>query len=150
MATLYLDTGALVKLYIVEDGSAFVQKRAAQARAILVNPLQETELRNAILAAGGRRTITPQAARDTLANFDEDLAAGYFTREQPDWPKLWGRADELARRHTPRLLCRTLDILHVAAAEQCGADQIITGDQRQQRLAKAINLPVIKIPQNAR
>lgn len=146
MATVYLDTGALVKLYVVEDGSDFVQKRAARAAFLPINPLQTTELRNAVLAAGGRGAITPAAARDTLANFDEDLEAGYFQRIHPDWEKLWARADELARRHTPRVLCRTLDILHVAAAEQCGADQIITGDRRQQRLAKATGLSVIKIP----
>ena len=150
MATVYLDTGALVKLYVVEDGSHFVQKRAAAAGTLPINPLQETELRNAVLAAGGRGAITPAAARETLANFDEDLDAGYFHRNRPDWDKLWVRADELARRHTQRLLCRTLDILHVAAAEQCGADQIITGDQRQQRLAKAIGLTVVKIPQTGR
>jgi len=31
MAKVYFDTGALVKLYIVEPGSAFVQNRAQRA-----------------------------------------------------------------------------------------------------------------------
>jgi len=150
MAKIYLETGALVKLYIVETGSDFVQKRAAKAGALPLNQLQATELRNAVLAAGGRGTITPQAARETLANFDEDLSAGYFVREETDWDRLWLRADELARKHTPSLLCRTLDILHIAAAEQCGADQILTGDLRQQQLAKAVGMSVIKLPLQAR
>ncbi len=150
MAKVYLDTGALVKLYIVEAGSEFVQKRAALAESLPVNPLQETELRNAILAAAGRRAITRESARETLSNFDEDLSAGIFVRERLDWDRLWRRSAELAQLHTPRLLCRTLDILHVAAAEYCGADQIITGDLRLQNLAKAIGLAVIKIPTAAR
>jgi hypothetical protein len=34
----------------------------------------------------------------------------------------------------------------VAAAELSGADQIVTGDQRQQKLAKAIGMAVVKVP----
>jgi len=32
MSKVYFDTGALVKLYIVEPGSAFVQRQAQKAR----------------------------------------------------------------------------------------------------------------------
>jgi predicted nucleic acid-binding protein len=146
MAKHYLDTGALVKLYIVEPGSTFVQERVRRAEELPLNALQETEVRNAILAAGGRRVISRDAMKRTLANFDEDARSGVFAREDPDWAWLWRRADLLARQHTPRILCRTLDILHVAAAELCRADQFLTGDHRQQRLAKAAGLSVIKIP----
>ena len=132
MAKIYFDTGALVKLYIVEPGSTFVQNKARRAEVIPINPLQETELRKAM--------------RRSLDNFDEDLATGVFTRETPEWPWIYRRADLLARQYTPRFLCRTLDILHVAAAELCGADQIVTGDQRQQKLAKAIGMAVVKVP----
>ena len=132
MAKVYFDTGALVKLYIVEPGSTFVQNKARRAEVIPINPLQETELRKAM--------------RRSLDTFDEDLATGVFTRETPEWPWIYRRADLLARQYTPRFLCRTLDILHVAAAELCGADQIVTGDQRQQKLAKAIGMAVVKVP----
>lgn len=146
VAKVYFDSGALVKLYIVEPGSTFVQNKARRAEVIPINPLQETELRNAILAAGGRRSIAREAMRRSLDNFEEDLATGVFIRETPEWPWIYRRADLLARQYTPRFLCRTLDILHVAAAELCGADQIVTGDQRQQKLAKAIGMAVVKVP----
>ena len=146
MAKTYFDTGALVKLYIVEHGSEFVQNAAQRVGIIGINPLQETELRNAILAAQGRRIISREAARRSLDNFEEDLQTGVFFRESPEWAWIYRRADIMARQYTPRLLCRTLDILHVAAAELAGADRIITGDQRQQKLAKAIGLKVVKIP----
>ena len=150
MAKVYFDTGALVKLYIVEPGSVFVQNRAQRAGVIPINPLQETELRNAILAAGGRRVIGREAMRRSLDNLDEDLSTGVFTRETPEWPWIYRRADLLARQYTPRFLCRALDILHVAAAELSGADQIVTGDQRQQKLAKAIGISVVKVPSTGR
>lgn len=146
MARVYFDTGALVKLYVVEPGSAFVQTMARRAGIIGLNPLQETELRNAILAAGGGRIIGREAMRRSLANLDEDLETGVFTRETPDWAWIYRRADLLARQYTARFLCRTLDILHVAAAELSGADRILTGDHRQQKLAKAIGMPVVKLP----
>jgi predicted nucleic acid-binding protein len=146
MAKTYFDTGALVKLYIVERGSDFVQNIARRTGAIGINPLQETELRNAILAAEGRRTVSREAARCSLDNFEEDLQNGVFIRESPEWAWVYRRADILARQYTPRFLCRTLDILHIAAAELSGAERIVTGDQRQQKLAKAIGLKVAKVP----
>lgn len=146
MAKTYFDTGALVKLYIVENGSTFVQNLARRSGVIGLNPLQETELRNAILAASGRQTISREAARRSLDNLDEDLQTGVFFRESPDWTWIYRRADLMARQYTPRFLCRTLDILHVAAAELSCADRIVTGDQRQQKLARAIGLKVLKIP----
>lgn len=150
MVKVYFDTGALVKLYVVEQGSTFVQQRARRAGVIPLNPLQETELRNALLAAGGRRMISREAMQRSLANLDEDLQIGVFTRETPDWAWIHRRADLLAHQYTPRFLCRTLDILHVAAAELSGAGQIVTGDQRQQKLAKAIGMSVIKVPATGR
>jgi predicted nucleic acid-binding protein len=146
MAKTYFDTGALVKLYIVERGSDFVQNIARRTGAIGINPLQETELRNAILAAEGRRTVSREAARRSLDNFEEDLQNGVFIRESPEWAWVYRRADILARQYTPRFLCRTLDILHIAAAELSGAERIVTGDQRQQKLAKATGLKVAKVP----
>ena len=146
MSKTYFDTGALVKLYIVERGSDFVQNIARRTGAIGINPLQETELRNAILAAEGRRIVSREAARRSLDNFEEDLQNGVFIRESPEWAWVYRRADILARQYTPRFLCRTLDILHIAAAELSGAERIVTGDQRQQKLAKATGLKVAKVP----
>ena len=98
------------------------------------------------LAAEGRRTISREAARRSLENFDEDLQSGVFIRESLDWSWIYRRANLMARQYTPRFLCRTLDILHVAAAEMTGADRLVTGDQRQQKLARAVGLKVVKIP----
>jgi len=49
---------------------------------------------------------------------------------------------DLARRHVARLGCRTLDTLHVACALELGAQQFLTFDQRQEKLAKAVGLSV--------
>ncbi len=145
MSKLYLDTGALVKLYLVEPGTEFVQNKAEMAECLPLNPLQELELRNALLAAHGRGWIDKDALSGTLENLEEDIREGYLARESPDWSLLWKRAGVLAKRHTPELLCRTLDILHVAAAEVSEADEVVTGDQRQLKLCQAIGFPVVEI-----
>lgn len=137
---LYLDTSALVKLYILEPGSEAVQARCQQADELILGPLQETELRNAILAACGRDIIDKVTMGKTLNNLEADLAGGAYKRHQPDWPLVWQRSNGLATAHTPEILCRTLDILHVAIAEQAECTLVITGDERQFALCQAIGL----------
>jgi len=68
MRKLYLDTGALVKLYVVEPGSEFVQDKAEKADGLPLNPLQELELRNALLAAHGRGWMDKNALERTMKN----------------------------------------------------------------------------------
>ena len=146
MAKTYFDTGALVKLYILEPSSAWVQRRAKAASSIPLNQLQETELRNAVYAAAGRHVLSAPAAQRALAHLDADIRQGVLALELPPWPAVWQRAAHLARLHTPRMLCRTLDVLHVAAAEACGADLVVTGDQRQFRLCQALGIPAARVP----
>ncbi|MGC6455793.1 MAG: type II toxin-antitoxin system VapC family toxin [Coraliomargaritaceae bacterium] len=144
---LYLDIGALIKLYIAENGSEWVQRHCQQGQALLLCPLQLVELRNAILAAAGRNIISKEAMQMTLRHLDQDLADDIFKSFQPNWLHVWQRADSLARQYTPKLLCRTLDILHVAIAESERADLLITGDKRQYALCKKTGIKVKQIPQ---
>ena len=146
MTKVYFDTGALVKLYIVESGSAYVERKARAASLIPLNQLQETELRNAIHAAVGRKTIPAAAGALALEHLDNDLRSGVLATTSIDWGTTWTRAAHLARLHTTKILCRTLDILHVAAAESCGCDLFVTGDERQFRLCKAVGVPVARVP----
>jgi len=146
MSNVYFDTGAMVKLYIVEPGSEFVHRKARAASSIPLNEFQETELRNAIHAAVGRKTIAAAAGALALGHLETDIRDGVLTTTPVDWSAAWSRAAHLARLHTAKILCRTLDILHVAAAESCGADLVVTGDERQFRLCKAVGLPVARVP----
>jgi predicted nucleic acid-binding protein len=146
MTKVYFDTGALVKLYIVESGSSYVERKAQAASLIPLNQLQETELRNAIHAAVGRKTIPAAAGALALEHLDDDLRSGVLATTSINWGSTWTRAAHLARLHTAKILCRTLDILHVAAAEATEADLFVTGDERQFRLCKADGLRVASVP----
>lgn len=143
---LYLDTSALVKLYIAEPGSEELQARCHLAEDLILCPLQETELRNAILAAGGRGLLNQATMRKTLKNLESDLSAGCYKPHNPDWPLVWQHSNELAAAYTPKFLCRTLDILHVAIAKTTDCTCLITGDERQLALCEAINLKAERVP----
>ncbi|MFM8831831.1 MAG: hypothetical protein ACKOHM_12615 [Spartobacteria bacterium] len=41
--------------------------------------------------------------------------------------------------------CRTLDLLHIATAEPCGAYEFVTGDARQAKAARFCGLDVVEI-----
>jgi hypothetical protein len=53
---------------------------------------------------------------------------------------VWVRASDLSARHTTRIGCRSLDILHVAAALELGAVRFLSFDGRQRQLARRAGL----------
>src|SRR5262249_7796597 len=55
------------------------------------------------------------------------------------------RAERLARRHAAALGPRSLDTLHVAAAQALGISELVTGDRGQSSLAKAAGLTSILV-----
>ncbi len=55
------------------------------------------------------------------------------------------RVLELSESHTERVGCRTLDIIHVAAALLLRSEVFLTGDFRQARVAEAEGLDVVMI-----
>jgi len=143
MKRLYLDSGALVKLYVFEPGSEAVQAALADVRQLSLNPLQETEVRTAIHAAAGRGLLDGAVAGRALAFFDQDVLDGRWIRSEFDWAHVWERTRSLSDLHASATLCRTLDLLHIALAQADHAGAIITGDKRQAEVCRRIAFPVI-------
>jgi predicted nucleic acid-binding protein len=59
------------------------------------------------------------------------------------WRAALNTTGELSRKHTPKLGCRSLDVLHVASAIELNLRYFVTFDLRQQQLAKAVGLKLI-------
>ncbi len=137
---LYLDTSALLKLYIREDGSDVVQAAIeSQDEPLPVWELQEMELINALRLKVFWKEITKAQAERQIELFDERKAKGlyYFPRIsravlQADFRRI--------SAETARSGCRTLDILHVACALQLGASRFLSFDARQLELAGKFGL----------
>lgn len=139
---IYLDTSALIKLYVLEAGSAEVQALVvAQSDPLPVWELQEMEMINALKLKVFWKEISEADAAAQIARFHTRQSNGMY-----HMPEL-GRSDLLDRyrqlsAHTPTLGCRTLDILHVAAAALLRADLFVSFDQRQRQLAELAGLNV--------
>lgn len=135
MTFLYLDTSALVKCYIAEDGSDDVIALMADAAAVATSLVTRTEVAAAL----------SKAVRDDRVDEDEaQRAHRKFLQEWPDFGRvpvtdaLVERADALAWEHG----LRAYDSVQLAAALACedmvgalGVDVVLATFDRQLRKA---------------
>ena len=142
---LYLDTGALVKLYVEEEHTLEVIKLVQEARTLSLNLLQETELITALWAQHGRGNLSALTVNKILNDFNSDIDAFRLIRIAIDWDEAWESAKKLSCSYTAETLARTLDILHVAIAKQLQAKEFVTGDKRQAEIAKRAQLNVFEL-----
>jgi predicted nucleic acid-binding protein len=78
----------------------------------------------------------------SIAAFEQDIATGRWQCPVYTAATVEQKADELSAIHSAVLGCRTLDIIHVAAALVIGANEFITFDGRQGAMAKQAGLTV--------
>ncbi len=133
---LYVDTSAIVKLYVNEDHSLEVAdwlKRNNEA--IPWSGFHSLEFTNAIHLKEFRREITPDESQHIKARFSEHEERGVYYRPELDWAETFGLAVDLSARYTIETGTRALDILHVAAALTLKADRFLTFDERQSKIA---------------
>lgn len=104
---------------------------------------QGIEVRNAIRLKRFRGEISPVQLRSALRMLAEDERLGRWQRPQLDLNETLRRAELLSRKYVPSLGCRTLDIVHVAAALVLGAVDFVSFDGRQRQLAKKAGLRVL-------
>lgn len=140
---LYVDTGILTKWYLPEaDSSAALTLRDRFSPPALLTSLHRLELAN----AWQLKIFRDELSADTVALARQDLLAdiraGLWHAPFESLAEIYSRAESLAEKHSARLGTRSMDILHVAAAENLNASQFITGDKRQAQLADAIGLPL--------
>jgi len=142
---IYLDTSALLKLYVREDASELVQELVtSQEDPLPIWEFQQFEFMNALQLKVFWKEISPGDA-DRLGDlFDQRMRRGQYYCPHIDRAELMLTFRSLAR-WTPETGCRTMDILHVACALQIAPQIFVSFDQRQQNLARKANLNVHKL-----
>lgn len=141
----YADPSALLKLYLHAPRSAAMSAWRARTPGALPMTLHgRVEIVNGICLAAFRKAIDTAGLDDALASFTEDLTEGRYVHADVLWRATLERARVLSRRHTPALGYRSPDVLHVATALELGLRDFVTFDTRQQQLAAATGLKVIK------
>ncbi|MGI8967006.1 MAG: hypothetical protein ACR2H1_13095 [Limisphaerales bacterium] len=91
------------------------------------------------------KNATASQVTAARALVETDLKSGVLLSVGTDWNKIFEQATKLAEQHTGTVGCRSLDILHCAAAKIIFAKEFITTDHRQKHLAKAMGLNLIVI-----
>jgi len=129
---LFLDTSALVKRYVDEDGTELVLERMGSDPEWVVSSVARTEAEITLCRLG----------------FDRDDGTGVRRRLADDWgrcyvvpvdPDCLERAGEIGCRYD----IRTLDAIHLAAADRLPRPLVVlTFDRRQADAARAMELVV--------
>jgi hypothetical protein len=139
----YFDSAIIVKLYVQEATSRdAIRLVGAYAAPYVLTQWQALEVRNAIRLEAFRAEITAAEMNRSIAAFEEDVASGRWQRPAYTAAAVEQKADELSAGHSATLGCRTLDIIHVAAAVVLEAREFVTFDARQGALAKQVRLTV--------
>lgn len=137
---LYLDTSALLKLYLEEIGSEQVRVNTARAGMCLTHLISYTECHAALALALRMQRIGPAEHQRLLADFERDWQQLSIIAVDE---MLVRRAGQFALEHE----LRGYDSVHLAAMErvalQAGSSapvQVAAFDDRLQRAAGAIGL----------
>ena len=145
MVNDYFDTSALVALYVSEAHSPVARREAQAAGQIPFTPLHDLELANALALLRGRRLIDGRQLQLLSSHVAEDRDAERLVETPLDLHRVFVRARELSVAHSARVLCRSLDVLHVASSLELGCRRLVSGDDRQLRLARALDLETMDI-----
>lgn len=137
---IYLDTSALLKLYVMEDGSKEVQALLeSQPAPLPISEILEMELCNALKLKVFWGDLTAEQSDEQIQYFRNRKKRGLYYYPEVNRSTLMAEFKVLSER-TPHLGCRTMDILHVAYANIYGANQFITFDAKQRKLAEEAGL----------
>ena len=71
------------------------------------------------------------------------LKTGVLVSARSEWENVFQEAVKLAEQHTGVFGCRSLDVLHCAAAKVLAASEFISTDGRQKKLAAAMGLNLV-------
>jgi predicted nucleic acid-binding protein len=142
-ATTYADSSFIVSLVCKDtrsdEAAAFMERAAVP---LPFTPLHRIETRNAIRNAAARGAITQAEQRAASRQIEDDLHDGLLVHSPVNWTDTFRSADELRENHASTDGQRTIDLLHVAIALECGAKTFLSFDTRQRKLAKAVGLKV--------
>ncbi|MEW6164539.1 MAG: type II toxin-antitoxin system VapC family toxin [Pseudomonadota bacterium] len=136
---IYADTSALVKRYLIEPFSSEFEALFMQA-PLVTSRLSLVEMRCAVARKRRNRQITARIENRVTSEMATDIQDGALLIGEIGTPHFTA-AFHLIDRLTDTPL-RTLDALHLAAAEQMAAIAFATADKIQADAAAALGFTV--------
>jgi predicted nucleic acid-binding protein len=138
----YWDTSALLKLYVTEPDSARFRAHASATGPVLTSDIARWELFVVLQRKEAAGDITTGTAQAFYSQFEMDVAAArvvVLAADAKQLPGFQGLVRKLYQQQPP-LLIRTLDALHLAAAQAGQATEFVTTGQAQAAAALALPL----------
>ncbi|MGE0581368.1 MAG: type II toxin-antitoxin system VapC family toxin [Steroidobacteraceae bacterium] len=148
--TTYLDSSALVPVYVPGHFSAGARDAVRVAGQVPFTALHQLEVSNAFEMLVGRGLLTRAEGHAVQRQLRDDLGHQRLSAVSLDLEQVFIDAARLSRDHTAKLLTRSPDLLHVAAAHVLGCSRFVSADDRQLAAAKASGLVVIDIKRRRR
>ncbi len=143
---IYLDTSAIVKLYVKEvlsrEISNWIKKNN---EAIPLTGVHDLEFNNALRLKQFRGEIIEEEFRRVISKFNSHQRLGVFYRPQLNWKEILKFAVQLSNNHTADIGSRSLDILHVASALAINSEKFLTFHESQSNLASLAKIELIDI-----
>lgn len=148
--TTYVDSSALVAVYVPERFSAAARRAVQAASQVPFTALHNLEVLNAFESLVGRHAITRDECRAVHDQLQDDILNHRLVRSTVDLDQVFTNASELSRVYTAKMLTRSLDLLHVAASHLAICTTFVSADDRQLAIAKATGLKIVDIKIRAR
>ena len=141
----YADTSFLLSYFGQDAKTPLAHKYAAgwtQPPRIAWTLFGELEFNNAARALVFVGKLDAGRLGAMQARVREDLRGGILTRKGLPADLHYRTAESISAAHTARLGGRTLDLLHIAAAQTLGAREFLSFDGRQCELATLCGLRI--------
>lgn len=146
MSGPFFDTGVALKLVVREPLSDQAQAYVAKRRiAVPTTSLVELEMATAIQALAFRGEMTDEEAASALLLVEQLHREGKFHRVALSLDEMAAESLRLAPVVTSRTGCRTLDLLHIAAARLLGSSHFVSTDKRQLKAASLAGLQAVDL-----
>ncbi len=141
---IYVDSGIVTKWYLPEaDSAGALALRDQFTPPAILTRLHRLELANAWRLKLFRNELEVEAVELATEDLKADIRAGLWHCPAEPLEEIYSRSEVLATAYSANLGTRSMDILHVAAAEWIGCSHFLTGDQRQAKLAESIGLNLV-------
>lgn len=138
-----------MKSYVFEEDSrAAIAIIEAVGDPLIFSHIHEVEIPNAIRLKRFRGQITKAEEAAAIRVFRADIDAGRLMRPDYDLAEVFIQAERLSTRHSGDIGSRSLDVLHVAAALQCGCASLASFDERQRKIAALAGLKLLPTKTN--
>lgn len=143
----FLDTSFLVALYRMQSNTPFaIRYYQGMTVPLIVSTLllfefrQSMRLQSWLFKLDRTKGFSEREGEQAIADLSRNLTDGAIQVASIDWPDVYRIAEDLSRKHTRLHGHRTLDVLHVATAIHLEAEEFLTFDAAQRRLANAEGL----------